>query len=119
MQIGTGLNIFSVVGSAVSFAETSSHDTSLENQLPGIESLIKTYRNSLSAVDAKINSNLLSELCTIVSKKVIKLSIKFILIYFFILFQFDAIADTSNTSNDSGVLSAAAVFAALSAPSDC
>ena len=69
MQIGTGLNIFSVVGSAVSFAETSSHDTSLENQLPGIESLIKTYRNSLSAVDAKINSNLLSELCTIVSKK--------------------------------------------------
>ena len=71
LQIGTGLNIFSVVGSAVSFAETSSHDTSLENQLPGIESLIKTYRNSLSAVDAKINSNLLSELCTIVSKKIL------------------------------------------------
>ena len=68
LQIGLGLNIFSLVGSAVSFAETSSHDTSLENELPGIESLISTYRSSLSAVDAKINSNLLSELCTIVSK---------------------------------------------------
>ena len=48
-----------------------------------------------------------------------KYVLNLILIYFFILFQFDAIADTSNTSNDSGVLSAAAVFAALSAPSDC